>query len=541
MGNRYETWRSEEYKGVTIKVKPRRSINERGVFVLIWPYREEEIASQFWQEEFVWGEAREFADGWLVNGVIKMVLNLDMGGTLAVSPNDFTAQRIAVLGISGSGKTNTVAVLVEELLPHLPVTIVDIEGEYYGLKEKYNLLIAGRSERAEVPLLLENAAALAEISIRRGISIILDLSEYDPEEMKDILLAYFEHLWKLCTSLKTPYYIVVEEAHEFVSQGAGTPLKKTLTRFALRGRKQGVGIILASQRSAKVDKDLLTQANILFLHNVVHPVDLGVYKDLVPLPAKEVEQRVRELEPGSAFVVWGKRIETLSIRRRHTFHAGVTPALGQVTPSLKTIEADLIEELRQITARSVKEGGSDEVSKLKKQLKDASTEIDRLREVIKQQADRIALLSQLEIVMPTTMEIEHAAVSTVTVHQADTGFSQPMVVEALSSKQISPPFNEAKFNSLQTRFRKLPPHELDILRVLNYHAGRFTASQIATWLNKSESSVQNNPPRSLMNMALVKRERNSSKRYVYWTILVEYLQKEFPGADAQVLAQRLVK
>jgi DNA helicase HerA-like ATPase len=65
-------------------------------------------------------------------------MNIAEGLELAVA--DLIGQRIAVLGISGSGKTNTVAVLAEELLLQLPMTIVDIEGEYFGLKEKFDLL-----------------------------------------------------------------------------------------------------------------------------------------------------------------------------------------------------------------------------------------------------------------------------------------------------------------------------------------------------------------------------------------------------------------
>src|SRR5258707_9028701 len=113
-------------------------------------------------------------------------MQIDVGDALELTIEEIIGQRIAVLGISGSGKTNTVAVLAEELLPHLPVTICDIEGEYYGLKERFDILVAGQSEHAEVPLFKENAASLAEVSIRRGISIILDLSEYEPGEMQDI-------------------------------------------------------------------------------------------------------------------------------------------------------------------------------------------------------------------------------------------------------------------------------------------------------------------------------------------------------------------
>src|SRR5438477_262227 len=103
-------------------------------------------------------------------------MSLDIAGTnLTLDTQAFVGRSVAVLGITGSGKTNTAAVLIEELLAQgLPMTIVDIEGEYWGLKQSHDLLIAGRSEHAELEIGPDNAAQLATVSIQRGISVILD-------------------------------------------------------------------------------------------------------------------------------------------------------------------------------------------------------------------------------------------------------------------------------------------------------------------------------------------------------------------------------
>ncbi len=480
------------------------------------------------------------------------MLQIDTNHVLHLSIEEIIGQRIAVLGISGSGKTNTVAVLAEELLPHLAMTIVDVEGEYFGLKEQHTLLVAGRSAHAEIPLFVENAAAVAEMSIRRGISVILDLFEYDQEEMQAILLAYFERLWTLSTSIRSPYEIIIEESHEFIPQGQRTPLKTVLTRFALRGRKRGVGLILASQRSAKVEKDLLTQANLLFLQNVVHPTDVGVYKDLIPLPAKEVEQ-ARELVPGEAFVVRGKHVDRVHIRKRHTLHAGATPTLEEVPLHLKTIDAALLEELQQITARSLKEGDGDELSRLKKQLKDAETRMVEQQALIQRQEEHIALLSRLRVhsdgsdakLLPSTLEINHATVqhmyTPAMAVQAVPTAAHRIVESMATTKAIeqSAPMNEAKFVALQKRLQQVPPLERDMLRVLVEQGTSLTAQDIAAWLNKSESVIRNHPPLSLLKLKVVARSRGTHG-YLYRATLLDYLRREFPDGDIQQLQARLV-
>src|SRR5882724_520432 len=103
-------------------------------------------------------------------------MNIDTEGMLPLTTASFVGKSAALLGITGSGKTNTAAVIIEELLASgLPLTIVDIEGEYYGIKQRHDVLIAGKSEQSELFIGPENAAQVAEISLQRGISVILDL------------------------------------------------------------------------------------------------------------------------------------------------------------------------------------------------------------------------------------------------------------------------------------------------------------------------------------------------------------------------------
>src|SRR5579883_2553377 len=383
-------------------------------------YREKHTVADIPEQQHLTGQTASQAMGELASLPASQagdrqqgaILALDREHRLALSIQDLIGKCIAVLGITGFGKTNTAAVLIEELLSQgLPLTIVDIESEYYGLKQSYQVLVAGRSIHAEVPLEMSNAASLAEISIRRGISVILDLADYTQDEASTILTRYFKRLWEVASIERKPYEIVLEECHEWIPQSVSTPLKQILTRIALRGRKRGLGIILVSQRSAKVEKDVLTQASLLFLHKVVHPTDLRVYKDLIPLSAVEVENMVRNIRPGEAIMIYNQQVSVIQVRLRHTFHVGSTPTLSPVVqPKLRKLNEVVLRELRSLTANSYQESASaDEKTRLARRVQELEEVIALKDAEIERLQSQIDLLSKLSVSIEGWPNVVHSS------------------------------------------------------------------------------------------------------------------------------------
>ncbi len=492
------------------------------------------------------------------------VLSIDSSNTFELQTQTLVGRSVAVLGITGSGKTNTAAVLIEELLSNgLPLTIVDIEGEYWGLKERFEILVAGRSEHSELKIGPEHAEKLAEISLKRSISVILDLSDFTSDESNEFLLAYFKSLWSTSSTVKKPYQIVLEEAHEFVPQNTNTPLKQLLIRIALRGRKRGFGIILMSQRSAKVEKDVLTQASLLFLHKVVHPTDLRVYKDLIPLPATQVEAMVRRLQPGEAIVVYNHEATTVHLRLRSTFHAGSTPMLNRASqPNLRKLDAHLLKELQSLTTASARNTLVDnEQAKLAKKVKELEQLITLKDAEIQRLQDQVDLLSKLSISVEGLSSIAQLSdaqtlnVDKALVKQMITG--EDLTKGTLASENLHAPVPDAtksdtaqsnesltlaekrRLNSIVQRLRKLPRLQLSILRLLAEHEGSaMTVPTIATWLALKDNTIRNHPPHELMRMKLVTRTR-SGRGYLYTSLVSAYFRTEFPHADLNFLMQQI--
>jgi hypothetical protein len=275
---------------------------------------------------------------------------------ITLSADGFSMPTVEVLtgrgfitGKSGSGKSNTASVVAEELLDAgAPLLLVDTDGEYYGLKEQYELLHVGGDDRCDLQVDASHADRLAKVALDRGVPVILDTSGFDdPDEGRDLVGSVVERLFAREKTARTPFLLVVEEAHEFVPQQGGLDdVGETLVRVAKRGRKRGLGMCALSQRPASVSKDYITQCDWLVWHRLTWENDTAVVSRIL---GDEAADDVQDLADGEAIVQtdWDGEVRRVGFRRKRTFDAGATPDLADIErPDLKSVDDDLIAELR---------------------------------------------------------------------------------------------------------------------------------------------------------------------------------------------------
>jgi len=442
---------------------------------------------------------------------------------------------VSVLGITGSGKTNTSAVILEEMLKYkYPMAIVDIDGEYWGLKEQFEILVVGKSKNVDIKVDVEHARQIAEISISKNIPVILDMSGFLYEDTYEFLLKYMEEIWDLAGKFRKPYEIVLEEAHEFIPQGTRNDLKEILTRIALRGRKRGLGIIILSQRSAKVEKDVLTQAEILFLHKVVHPSDMKVYKEILPISGNEVSFLISKLNVGDCIFFFENVYNVIHVRERNTFHAGFTPTLKTVkSPKLKVVSNEIFKSLKNLTKTKIKEKSEKDrlqskVNKLEAKLNEKESYIQKLERDL-ETLGRI----KVEVKQPEIAQINKALIEKLIANSPDPDINieklqndENLILEH-TEYDILPETVKEHINKILKRISKISKPKKEMLKFLiNRHPLSYTYTQMADWIDYSESTLYKNHPNELLKMSIINRERKHNG-FHYRSNIDNFIEKEF--------------
>lgn len=321
----------------------------------------------------------------------------ETGIPVALPLEEVLVGRAFTCGKSGSGKSNSASVVIENILDAgRPLLIIDVEGEYYGLKEQYEILHAGADEACDIQVGPEHGERLAQLGIEQGVPIILDLSGFlDESEADGLVGAVARALFATAKQAREPFPVFIEECHEFLpQQGSAGETGEAVVRIAKRGRKHGLGLVGISQRPASVDKDFITQCNWMVWHRLTWDNDVAVVRRVLGTSFAET---VGDLGDGEAFLAADPDVladedrfgDVLRVQfdRKETYDAGQAPGLDdERRPELKGVDEGLVEELQDISNRA----------------QQRQNERDRLREKVAARDERI---DELEAELADTKDI----------------------------------------------------------------------------------------------------------------------------------------
>jgi hypothetical protein len=265
--------------------------------------------------------------------------------------------RKVLIGESDAGKSNTVAVICEEIARFgAPLFLLDTEDEYRALCDKRYFPRPVWVDRERIPH--TQAYDFAQWAMNKRVQVIINLQSYEDDEAAWLMIDLIKGIraWEESHD-RIPCEIILDEATVWLPQNVA---ESTLSRIMVndpeageeskqvsllallqraffsvvvrRGRKRGMGFTFAAQRIAEIDKRAL-QASWLFLMRQVQNADLKAYREY-GIGASQVVS----LAQGEAFVLaQGKAMERHQFRLRKSPHGAHAPGLAELRKAVSAV------------------------------------------------------------------------------------------------------------------------------------------------------------------------------------------------------------
>lgn len=302
-------------------------------------------------------------------------------------PIDVITLATAVLGIRGSGKTNTGVVIAEELLDagH-QIVVIDPLDVWWGLRSSadgkrdgYPITVLG-GVHGDVPLSETDGKVVADFVVENRIPAILSMRHLSKSSQRRLVADFAEQVYRRKgeQGRNTPCLFMVDEASSFCPQrvDAGEArMVGAIEDWVRRGRASGIGAMLIDQRAATVNKDVLTQIEMLVCHRTTSPQDRAALKLWIQshdTAGKESEfmASLASLVTGEAWFwspAWLDLFKRVQVRPRRTFDSSATPKSGQVAAPRKVAEVDL-QRLKVQLQVTIERAKADDPRELKRQI-----------------------------------------------------------------------------------------------------------------------------------------------------------------------------
>lgn len=308
-------------------------------------------------------------------------------------PSRLITATIAILARKGSGKSHALDILVEEFqAQHQQTIIFDPVGAHWGLRSNFAgdgpgfpIAVFG-GDHGIAPLDPRSGRSMATAVVEHGFSAVFDVSNMEEDEKVQFGTEFFRELLRIN---RRPIHVGIDEAHTWAPQTPySRPEKQSLSavkKLVLQGRGRGIGVTLVSQRTQLLNKDIISQCDVLVNMRMSHPKDIAPVYDWLATEidaafATEVKSKLSKLERGQAYVCSNEFAvgKLVKFRQRHTFNSGRTPEIGDVAAE-PTAAAEIdIAQLGRDIAASVEKAKVTDVAWLQQELERVRQQVQEL-------------------------------------------------------------------------------------------------------------------------------------------------------------------
>lgn len=298
---------------------------------------------------------------------------IDIG--IQIDLETFLETKLLIEADSGSGKSWTIRKMSEECSGKVQQILIDPEGDFITLREKYPFALVSKTG-GDIPLNLRYAEALAHKILETGISVIIDLYEFKQHEREQFVKVFCEALMNAPKSLRHSCLIYLDEAQLFCPEDKRAISTSAVIDLCTRGRKRGLCAILATLRISILNKSAAAQCKNKMMGSTSLPLDQKRVGDELGLRTKEEIRDLRNLGKGE-FYAFGpaisKEIVRFKVTAVKTTHIKSGSKLLSLPPTPAAIKK-ILSKLEDIPEEAEKELATkkqfqDEIKRLKAELK----------------------------------------------------------------------------------------------------------------------------------------------------------------------------
>lgn len=307
-------------------------------------------------------------------------------------PLQAVTQTFAILAKRGVGKTYTASVMAEEMIKaNLQTIIIDPIGVWWGLRTSADgkkpglpIVIVG-GDYADVPIDPTNGEVVANLVVNEKLSVVIDLSLFRKNEQVRFMTDFAETLYH---DNRSALHLIVDEADAFAPQRAFKGQERLLGAMedlVRRGRARGIGVTLITQRPAVLNKNVLTQIEVLVALRLIAPQDRNAVDEWIKIHADE-DQRARfmeslpQLDIGEAWFWspgWLDIFQRIHVRKRETLDSSSTPEAGKEIKQSNAMADVNLDKIRKQLATTIEKMEADDPKVLKRRIIDLEKQLKK--------------------------------------------------------------------------------------------------------------------------------------------------------------------
>jgi hypothetical protein len=319
---------------------------------------------------------------------------------------DAITQVTVIFGNRGMGKTNTGTVWAEELHKnHLRFAALDPKGVWWGIKygrrrseEGLPILVMG-GIHGDIPIMPTAGPVVADLIVDEQVSAVIDISRHpsgkvwSQGEKIRFVADYCTRLYERQGEKRRPILQIIDEAARFVPQQIMhgqmdvARCAGAVEVLAEDGRSDGIGLLLITQRSARIAKAVTELAECMMAFHTLGPLSTQAVLDWLGSHVEKAKHNkyldiLRKLTVGHALVIspsWLKFEGIVAIRERRTYDSSFTPKAGRKAPAPGRIAKVDLAMYQQRMAETIENAQQADPKALRAKLADLHRKLEEAR------------------------------------------------------------------------------------------------------------------------------------------------------------------